>query len=271
MDAHERMKSCLQPYGLTEADTIAGALVANHGALLDSSHASEVLMAAHAHCLMPIHGAVHDLAWRVEDRPGWTHLQIRLSLGMHHLALPAPPDLTASRIELALLGRVHDTSDPFITSPVFRRIEELTRLDRAAFFEQVASDCRRCDRLLYDAERLQKNAPWRDWLLGAARASHQGAMDACLKMGASPNGKDANGNTALHYAARFGHQTLIQRLGDHGARMDARNNEGITPLQVAATHGHDFCALELMANGADSMVLIRSARREQQCEQAAYL
>lgn len=271
MDTRERTLAIFQPYGLTEADAIANNVVASRGAALDSLHASEVLAAAHAHCWNPVHGAFQNLSWRIEDRPDWPHLRVGLSLGMHNLAFQAPPDLTALRIERSLLGSVHDKADPFTTSAVVQCIDHLAPLDRAAFFEQLAADCQRCDRLLYDAEKLQKNAPWRDWLLGASRAGHVGALNACLGRGASANRADVNGNTALHHAARFGHQSLIQPLVEHGARLEARNHDGNTPLHVANTHGHEFVALELMAHGADSMVLMQMGRREHRREQAAHL
>ncbi len=53
-----------------------------------------------------------------------------------------------------------------------------------------------------------------------------------VSKGASINGKDAKGNTALHWSARSGNAVYAQALLEIGADACAKNNKGQTPADV---------------------------------------
>lgn len=46
------------------------------------------------------------------------------------------------------------------------------------------------------------------------------------------NVKDADNQTALHYATMYGHTVMIERLVRHGADVNARGDEGLTALHI---------------------------------------
>ena len=51
-------------------------------------------------------------------------------------------------------------------------------------------------------------------------------------MGADINGRNKDGNTALHLAAFFGRADVAKLLLENGANPQARNNDGETPVDV---------------------------------------
>jgi ankyrin repeat protein len=54
----------------------------------------------------------------------------------------------------------------------------------------------------------------------------------CLKYGASPDGTNHQGNTALHYAVGYGYQALAKYLISHGADDTIMNLQGQTPYEM---------------------------------------
>ena len=65
------------------------------------------------------------------------------------------------------------------------------------------------------------------------------AAQLLLKLGASVNAVDANGETAMHGAAYKNLPKVVQFLADHGAKSDVwnkKNKYGWTPLMIAEGH-----------------------------------
>ena len=58
-------------------------------------------------------------------------------------------------------------------------------------------------------------------------------MKMLLKLGATVNDVDKNGETALHGPAWRGSNEAVTLLVDAGAKLDARNNRGWLPLTIA--------------------------------------
>ncbi|KAL8509620.1 hypothetical protein ACS0TY_016737 [Phlomoides rotata] len=68
------------------------------------------------------------------------------------------------------------------------------------------------------------------------RAAFKGRLDvarALIEKGIEVNGKDEEGYTALHCAVESGHVEVIELLVKKGAHVDARTNKGVTSLQIA--------------------------------------
>ena len=67
-------------------------------------------------------------------------------------------------------------------------------------------------------------------LCSAAAEGNLAAMDALLKKGVSPNGRDQRGSSALSYAASFGQVDAAALLLEAGVDINARNLDGQTAL-----------------------------------------
>lgn len=75
-----------------------------------------------------------------------------------------------------------------------------------------------------------------------------------IKMGASPNAKDASNTTALHYAGKHHKPITVNMLIDLGADVSAKNYNGNTPLMFALSEGDNAsleCVRVLINRGAD--------------------
>lgn len=82
-------------------------------------------------------------------------------------------------------------------------------------------------------------------------------VKAALAVGASVDGEDPGGQTALFWAAMGGHGDMLRVLLQAGAVVEKRNPGGQTSLMGAAMRGQKACAEALLAagagiNGADS-------------------
>jgi len=88
----------------------------------------------------------------------------------------------------------------------------------------------------------------------ALRSGDVRKLRSALDQGASPNARDAAGNTPLMLAAAYGDVASMKLLLDRGAEVNATNYAGATPLLRAATD-YDKAKL-LLARGA--VVNVRS-------------
>ena len=68
--------------------------------------------------------------------------------------------------------------------------------------------------------------------------------------GATLEGADHCGQTALHLASKKGHATVVRILLERGANVDVSNNLGMRPIHFAAERGMD--AVVTMLASADS-------------------
>ncbi|MEI2986667.1 MAG: ankyrin repeat domain-containing protein [Alistipes inops] len=74
--------------------------------------------------------------------------------------------------------------------------------------------------------------------LNACRNGQKNIAKLLLERGGIDlNRRDAEGNTALHYACREGFRDLAMLLLEKGADASSANNRGETPLHAAAPKG----------------------------------
>lgn len=98
-------------------------------------------------------------------------------------------------------------------------------------------------------------------IVGAVKKAQAGTVEVLLGEGATVPGRDAHGDTVLHWAAEYGGVELVAALmrerwrdGEKwGVEVDARNNSEWTPLHYAAQRTRDAAdvARVLMEGGAD--------------------
>lgn len=98
---------------------------------------------------------------------------------------------------------------------------------------------------LFDVLRLG------DSLCSAARKGEVRTILRLLENGASVNGGDQHGWTALHRACFKGRVDAVRVLLEKGVDVDARDEEGYTALHCAAESGHGDVMELLMKKGAD--------------------
>nr|C7B178.1 RecName: Full=Protein VAPYRIN; Short=PhVpy; AltName: Full=Protein PENETRATION AND ARBUSCULE MORPHOGENESIS 1 [Petunia x hybrida]ACU00619.1 penetration and arbuscule morphogenesis protein [Petunia x hybrida] len=98
---------------------------------------------------------------------------------------------------------------------------------------------------LFDALRLG------DSLCVAARKGEVRTVQRLLENGASINGRDQHGWTALHRACFKGRIEVVKALIDNGIDVNARDEDGYTALHCAVESGHVDVAELLVKKGAD--------------------
>ncbi|CAA3001644.1 ankyrin repeat and kinase domain-containing 1-like [Olea europaea subsp. europaea] len=85
------------------------------------------------------------------------------------------------------------------------------------------------------------------------RASFKGrieAVRALIEKGIDVGAKDEDGYTALHCAVESGHLEVIELLIKKGADIEARTNKGVTPLQIAESLSYSGIIRVLVHGGA---------------------
>ncbi|KAL2503184.1 Ankyrin-2 [Forsythia ovata] len=85
------------------------------------------------------------------------------------------------------------------------------------------------------------------------RASFKGrieAVRALIEKGIDVDAKDEDGYTALHCAVESGHAEVIELLVKKGADIEARTNKGVTPLQIAESLSYSGIIRVLVHGGA---------------------
>jgi ankyrin repeat protein len=89
-------------------------------------------------------------------------------------------------------------------------------------------------------------------LVQAARAAEQAQAIALLAEGSDPNGRSADGTTALHWAARNNDAMLVDRLLRAGARPHPENRYGVTPIALACESGSAAVVERLLQAGVSA-------------------
>jgi ankyrin repeat protein len=89
-------------------------------------------------------------------------------------------------------------------------------------------------------------------LVQAARAAEQAQAIALLAGGADPNGRSADGTTALHWAVRNNDAMLVDRLLRAGARPHPENRYGVTPIALACESGSAAVVERLLKAGVSA-------------------
>lgn len=87
-------------------------------------------------------------------------------------------------------------------------------------------------------------------LIRAAAEGDHARVEQCLRHGASPGYREANGWTPLHHAALGGHAPICRALLAAGADPNTATAAD-TPLRLAIARGHTDAALLLLEAGAD--------------------
>ncbi|XP_061371657.1 protein VAPYRIN-like [Gastrolobium bilobum] len=98
---------------------------------------------------------------------------------------------------------------------------------------------------LFDALRLGDN------LCVAARKGEVRTIQRLLERGATINGRDQHGWTALHRASFKGIIDAVRILVEKGIDVDAKDEDGYTALHCAAESGHADVTEFLVKKGAD--------------------
>jgi ankyrin repeat protein/phage FluMu protein Com len=98
----------------------------------------------------------------------------------------------------------------------------------------------------------------------AARMDNVEMAKLLLAHGASVNEKDNQGKTPIFAAARKNSRQMLELLIAHGADVNARNDEGWTPLHLVACFAQGGAAELLLAHGADPRLKDRSGRTASQ-------
>jgi uncharacterized protein len=92
------------------------------------------------------------------------------------------------------------------------------------------------------------------YALGRGLVKNEGetpAVATVLKQGADPNGTDAYGSTALHWAVELDNLTAVDLLLKAGANPSAVNRYNVAPLSVAAEAGNAAVIMRLLNVGAN--------------------
>lgn len=89
-----------------------------------------------------------------------------------------------------------------------------------------------------------------NYLIEAAKVNDGAAISDLLAGGASPNGYDAQRNTALIFASRDGFTAIAKILIDRGADVNWVDGEKVTPLILASFNNHPGIVRLLLAKGA---------------------
>lgn len=92
---------------------------------------------------------------------------------------------------------------------------------------------------------------WTPQLLAASLNGKVADIELLFAAGASPNGRDAQGQTAVMVAASKGRTNAIRSLLAHRAEVDAKRDDNATALLLAAAGNYDETAIELIHAGAD--------------------
>ena len=103
-------------------------------------------------------------------------------------------------------------------------------------------------------DALLGRMPADERLITAAATRDEAAFNAALADGASPNGRDPNGLTALSYAAISGNERRVSRLLAAGADINVADRWGFTPLMRAAEYDRGEMVQLLLDHGADPML-----------------
>eukprot|EP00903_Cladosiphon_okamuranus_P014577 g13519.t1 len=85
----------------------------------------------------------------------------------------------------------------------------------------------------------------------AALSGHHRVVSELLQLGAPPNSRDENSDTALHIAARLGHAPIVKTLLIEGADKDLVDSQGRSPLHLASSAGSASSVMAMLAAGAN--------------------
>lgn len=89
-------------------------------------------------------------------------------------------------------------------------------------------------------------------LLTAAKNNDATNVVRLLASGASANGQDSDGSTALHYAAMNGNAPMVDALLKAGADAKAASRYKVTPMSLAASNGDVAIIERLLKAGVDA-------------------
>src|SRR5918995_4896774 len=89
-------------------------------------------------------------------------------------------------------------------------------------------------------------------LVQAAKAAEQAQAIALLTAGADPNGRSADGTTALHWATKNNDAMLVDRLLRAGAKPHPENRQGVTPIALACESGSAAIVDRLLEAGVSA-------------------
>jgi len=94
-------------------------------------------------------------------------------------------------------------------------------------------------------------------LADAAERSDRAGVRALIARRVDPDGAQADGMTALHWAAHRDDLETARLLVESGAGVKAANRYGVTPLALACTNGNEAMADLLLGAGADPNTRLR--------------
>ena len=97
-------------------------------------------------------------------------------------------------------------------------------------------------------------------LYSAAYNGLESIVSLLLSHGANIDGRNANGQTALHISILGGHESVVRCLINNGAGIETRCDAGWTPFHCGAYSGHITILDLLLSKGAD--IYAKTACRE---------
>lgn len=202
-----------------------------------------------------------------EDSGEWEEVTSKSRKKSITTPLPAPKDLIDSKLRKTLSGGGEIERPSVPRSPAESIV--LSTGDDGEYNCETARKLLEC--LLLFTPRLagHPQSPFLPPLLRAAQANDEALVSLLLDAGAPVNEKDADGNTALHWALRQAtpvnrrtvNGNVVRGLLKAGANVMTGNKLGATPVHTAAGHGHFEALLDILEKDS-SGVNVMAATKE---------
>lgn len=178
---------------------------------------------------------------------GDTPLHIAAALGDEHMVKLLLQKGTNKDIR----NRVGKTAYDVAAEHGHARLFDALRLGESLSIAARKGEVRSIQRLLENGASI--NGRDQHGWTALHRASFKGKQDAVrvlIEKGVDINGRDEDGYTALHCAVESGHVEVIELLMKKGADVESRTNKGVSALQIAESLHYSGITRVLIHGGA---------------------